>query len=293
MKKIACFAFLLTLSTQLFAETIVLPRQQSSSDTSFDYRVKLLKLALSKSKTPYEVTFSEELLTQGRAMRLLNKGKVDVVMAGPTQDREALYRAIHIPLMKGLLGHRVFIINKSKLATFEKLTRPEELQELNACQGLHWPDSDILDVNGFKVSRVLNFESMFSMVDEGNCDYFPRSIIEGYSEIEAYNKANPESNLVLFDNIILKYKFPLYYFTSRSNEKLAKTIEYGLLTAMKDGSFAKLMQEHTTTSHIYPLEQWNAKTFIELENPLLPFNTPINNESMWLDLKESSGQSQK
>ena len=68
---------------------------------------------------------------------------------------------------------------------FDQTSTLAELKKLSACQGMHWPDSDILEQAGFKVMRAVKFESMYEMLLAGRCDYFPRSVAEGYAEVES------------------------------------------------------------------------------------------------------------
>ena len=119
---------------------------------------------------------------------------------------------IRIPLFKGLLGYRVSLIHKSNYEKFVGIGK-KELQALIACQGQHWPDSDILEDNQFQVARVVRFDSMFKMLNQGRCDYFPRSIFEGYAELLSAQQLYPD--LMMFDEVILQYDFPMYYFVNQ------------------------------------------------------------------------------
>jgi len=134
--------------------------------------------------------------------------------------------------------------------------------------------------------RVLKFESMFTMVLNGRCDYFPRAITEGYSEIQAYAELSNSDELMVFDDIILKYKFPFYFFTSNENNTLASLLTIGLTKAVDDGSLLQLMENHPATKHLFPLSQWQNKQFFYLFNPLLSDNTPLDNRKLWLKLEK-------
>ncbi len=266
--------------------TITILPKQSTADTTHDYQVKIIELALKKNKIDnVTINFAETFASQGRAMRLLNPpAMLDLVAAGPTKDRDSLYHAIKIPLYMGLLGYRVLVIRKDRYQEFINIKHPNELKALIACQAYHWPDSDILEANGYKVLRVLKLESMFTLVRNGRCDYFPRSITEGYTEIKGYAKISHTDVLAVFDDIILKYKFPYYLFTGIDNKKLAAQLEFGLEQAIADDSLINLMKIHPATRHIFPISQWKDKRFFHLFNPLLPESTPIEKKYLWLNI---------
>jgi len=266
--------------------TITLLPKQSQVNTTHDYQVKMLNLAMEKSNNSnFQLKFTDEFASQGRGMRLLNQGTLDLIAVGPTKDREALYQAIKIPLYMGLLGYRVLVIRKDRYQEFADIRTPEQLKRMVACQAIHWPDSDILEANEYRVMRVLKFESMFTMVINGRCDYFPRAITEGYSEIKAFAEMAESDELMVFDDIILKYKFPFYFFTGKENKEIASMLTAGLTKAVTDGSLLNLMENHPATHHLFPLSQWQHKQFFYLFNPLLSQSTPLNNPDLWLKLE--------
>ncbi len=269
------------------AFSITLLPKQSAANTTHDYQIEMIELAMKNNNniTNYKINFTSEFTSQGRGMRLLKQGAIDVIAAGPTKDRAALYQAIKVPLYMGLLGYRVLVIRKDRYQEFADIRTPDELKKFIACQAIHWPDSDILEANEYRVMRVLKFESMFAMVINGRCDYFPRAITEGYSEIQAYAELSKSDELMVFDDIILKYKFPFYFFTSLENKPLANALTIGLTRAINDSSLLELMATHPVTKHLFPLSQWHNKQFFYLFNPLLPEDTPINNAKLWLKLE--------
>ncbi len=68
---------------------------------------------------------------------------------------------VEIPLVKGLLGYRVFIAHqdhKDKLGEIENI---DDLKEISLCQGAHWPDTDIMLAAGLNVMPNPVYENMF------------------------------------------------------------------------------------------------------------------------------------
>jgi hypothetical protein len=282
-------AFLVSsvLAFPTFSNTVKVLAPQSQEDVSHGYFIELLSLILTKSAPKYPATTVEVLgegeITHGRTLRLLSDNLIDVFWSGTNIQREKDLLPIRIPIFKGLLGYRVLLIHKSNHEKFIGITK-KELQSLIACQGEHWPDSDIFEDNHFQVARIARFDLMFKILNQRRCDYFPRSIFEGYAELISAQRLYP--NLMMFDDVILQYDFPMYYFVNRGNPALAAQIEYGFIQANSDGSLQELMSRHAVTKGLFPLSQWQNKKYIYLFNNYLPPLTPINDNNLWFRLYE-------
>ncbi len=75
-------------------------------------------------------------MQQGRAILSLMQGEhVDVVWTMTSRKREKQLLPIRIPLLKGLQGYRIFIINENDNEKFNKISTLEDLRELVAGQG--------------------------------------------------------------------------------------------------------------------------------------------------------------
>ncbi|WP_415905634.1 hypothetical protein ACMXYW_06470 [Neptuniibacter sp. QD48_55] len=256
---------------------------QSSYDVSHHYFTTLLQNILESTAAEYgpsQVVYSSQM-EQGRALYELTKGsKLDVYWAGTSISRERTLIPIRIPLLKGLLGFRASIIRAEDEEKFKAITSLEQLQELTACQGAHWPDSDILENAGMAVRRNPVYEHMFAELAEGRCDFFPRGIHEGGGEVAARLAIYP--NLKLFTDFVIYYPFPMYFFVSSKNPELAERISKGLEANIDSGSLDQHLQNHPVTSRLFPMKQWKDKQIFVLDNPLLPRNTPTENNRYWI-----------
>lgn len=283
----ALFVFFLScISLTLFAnekkvEVVRTVSAQSDTDTAHSYFTSLISLALNLSEPKFgeaQLVVSSEPMTQGRWFRLLDgSAYLDVVWAGASIARDVDYRLIPVDLLGGILGIRAVIIRKSDRHKFLAIKSREDLKGLTACQGQHWPDTAILEAAQLSVLTVNKFESNFLMLSKGRCDYFPRGIHEGYSEIEQYHMLNG-NDLVIFDDFLITYPFNMWFYVDKDNNALAERLTYGLEMAIANGSFLKLMQEHAVTSHLFPLKKWNNRTLIQLSNPL---HRPTDGASSW------------
>lgn len=289
IKKTLTFLLFIVFALNCRADDIRVLGKQSHEDTAHSYFLDLIQLALDKSSDKYplhKITILDmEHTTQKRTLNLLEKEYVDIFWVGTNKEREKKFIPIRIPLFFGLLGYRVSVIHQDNFEQFNAIiNEPEKLKSLTACQGQHWPDSNILQDNGFKVSRIARFDLMYKMINFKRCDYFPRAIFEGYSEIIAAQQQYP--NLIIFDDIVIHYPFAMYFFVHKSNQALAEQLEYGLELAIQDGSLNAFMKQHTISKYLFPLKQWRYKKYIHLENNYMSQDSLGIDKKYWLTLFE-------
>lgn len=273
------------------AEQLVrVPPQRTYEDQSHPYFVSLLRLALDKTPEYGSTTIkiTDFNVTQGRGLyALAHSNRLDVYWAGTNVQRETDLRPIRIPLVGGLLGYRVPVIRKDSVTTFSKVRTLDELKSFSAVQGMHWPDSDILELAGLRIIRMPSFDEMYTMLKLKRVDYFPRGINEVYAEI----RGTKDDTIVAYDSLLITYTLPMYFFTSRNNEALATRIETGLRRAITDGSFRKHLMTHPVTAKIFPLSQYDNAVVIHLDNPMLPPETPLHNATLWLHIgRDTTGE---
>jgi len=242
---------------------------QSDTDTAHLFFTDIIQLALDQSQDKYgpsQLVLSTIPMTQGRWFRMLkNSIYLDITWGGANKSREKNFTAIPIDLLGGILGVRALIIRKEDRIKFSNITSIEQLKTLTACQAEHWPDTTILKNAGLKVFEVNKFEINFKMLEKGHCDYFPRGIHEGYSEIEKY-QIMWGNKLVIFDGFLLVYPFNMWFYVDKKNHALASQMSFGLKQAIKDGSFKEKLESHPITSHLFPLNKWGGKKLFLLKN---------------------------
>jgi len=256
---------------------------QSAYDVSHHFFVTLLQEILNNTSEEYgrsQVVFTSQM-EQGRALfELTRSSRIDIYWAGTSIARERTLIPIRIPLLKGLLGFRASIIRAEDETKFENIASLAQLQNFTACQGEHWPDSDILENAGFSVKRNPVYEEMFQQLATGRCDFFPRGIHEGGGEVAARLAIYP--NLKWHSDFVIYYPFPMYFFVSDKNPELAERITKGLEQAIDSGALDEHLQTHPVTSRLFPIDQWRDKQVFVLDNPLLPRDTPIENNRYWI-----------
>jgi len=256
-------------------------RPESSTDQRHEYYISMLRLALKKTKDidgEFRLVATNTHMFQSRGLEQLKKNKsVDIIWSMTSKEREAELIPVRIPLLKGLLGHRIFIIRKGEESRFSRINTLVELKQLTAGQGSDWPDTQILKANGIKVLGSVNYNDLFEMLKYKRFDYFPRGVNEPWAEV----KAHPNSKLTVEKTLLLHYPAPIYFFVNKKNVNLAHRLERGLRIALKDGSFEQVFRHHPANREVFKLANIKIRKVFRLHNPLLPKETPLEEKGLW------------
>ena len=254
---------------------------EAKNDQRNHYYLGLLSMALEKTRdshSDFVLAVSHLKMQQGRALNELERGaNIDVVWSMSTQEREAKLLPIRIPLLKGLLGHRIFIIRKNDENRFLNISSTQQLKHLVAGQGHDWPDTRILRANGFPVMTSPSYEGLFDMLNHERFDYMPRGIQEPWNELATHKGLG----LMVEKSLLLKYRAPIYFFVNLKNKALAQRIEAGLNMAINDGSFDDYFYNCPSNKQVFKLAALEKRKVFELENPYLSVKTPIDDDRLW------------
>lgn len=277
-------AAILVLAAPISAEQIRIPVkvQATALEQPSDYFTTLLVMALEASKADNEeidIIFSARDYSQARWINMLQSDKGNFVIWTMTdKEREQQLRPIRIPLFKGLFGYRALLIRKQEQARFDQVKTKQDLAMLLGGQGTHWPDTLILQSNGLRLTTAETTESLFRMINAKRFDYFPRGISEAWFEL----LQRKETNLAVEQNMLLYYPTAIYFFVNKENEALAQRIEKGMEALIDNGKFDQFFYNHPRVS--LGLERLKNRRIIELKNPYLPVETPVNNPRYWISL---------
>jgi len=256
---------------------LLYPRPEINDDHRGGFPLRVLKLALSKAAVKYRLTPSSSVMDQERALRQMEipNGGVDIVWTMTSIEREKRFTPIRIPYDKGLVGWRLAIISQKDPQKFKSVVSVGDLEKFIACQGHDWPDTSILRENGLRVVADPNYKNLFQMITDGKADYFPRSVLEIWSELETH-----KSNGIMLDPyLVIHYQAAMYFFVSKTNQKLADEITKGLEKAIADQSFERLFQSEYAEK--LRKAKLSSRRQIQLKNPLLPPETPLNRKELW------------
>jgi len=159
----------------------------------------------------------------------------------------------------------------------ERTQTLKDFQKLWAGQGAHWPDTQILRTNGFKVVGSSRYKELFDMLKARRFDFFPRGLHEPWRELDDVK----DPTLIVEKKLVIHYPAPGYIFTAKENQKLADRIERGFRAAIKDGSFNKLFFNHPTIAKVLELAKLKERRIFRLKNPLLSPETLLDQKELW------------
>ena len=132
------------------------PTAVSKDDKRVEYVIGLLELALEKtlqSDGPFKMIPISGMNIIRAAHWLRKDEHVNVIWATPSLEREASLLPIRVPIRKGLLGYRVFLIRQQDAEKFSSIRTLDELRKLNVGQGQVWNDVKVFRANGFNVVK--------------------------------------------------------------------------------------------------------------------------------------------
>ncbi len=280
----AMFTFLPVSGSGFAEEPLVVkirPFREKEIDYTKEYKYQLLELVLSNTEAtdgPFQIDVAgEEDIAQSRVIELIDRGALTLIVTMTSREREEQLLPIRIPIFKGLYGYRIFIINRQDLDKFAGIKTEEELKALWAGQGHDWPDTKILQANGYNVATSPDYQGLFAMLQKGRFDYFPRAMSEPWREVEE----EMARDVVVEPSLLIQYHAPAYFFVSTQNTKLAERLERGLEMAIQDGSFDRLFNSHWYIQDTLKSANIQERTMFRLKNPLLTPETPLDRPELW------------
>lgn len=281
MKSLGIALALLVLPVVSLAELkVVYPAAESPQDTRFNDLQDILRTALEKTVDlygPYRMEPSPARMTSLRYSQELAAGRTpNIIWTSTSVERETALRPIRIPLRKGLLSYRLSLIRADRQERISQIENLADLRQLELAQGVGWGDIQIYEANGIRV-RTSNYESLFLLVEAGRVDMFPRGIGEIFDEFDARKDELP--HLAIERDLMLHYPWPYYFFVHNEDKELAERLETGLRRMIDDGSFDAIFQRYNAES--LARAQLAQRRVIELENHLLPPQTPLDDERLW------------
>lgn len=284
----ACWALLAGLCAPLPSAAtdshLVYPLTTFSIDSRYDYDWTVLRTALEKSSArfgsfemrPASASMSPQRISQELAQPA---GRINIFVRATDAELERVFLPIRIPVDKGLLGYRVFLVRHEDLPRFAAVRGVKDLRGLRAGLGKDWADVAILRAAGIEVVEGSTYDGLFSMLEAKRFDFFSRAADEAGREFAERGASQPQ--LALEPTLLLHYPLPRYFFVRRDaeGELLAKRIEAGLETMIRDGSLDALFQRYK--GKIIERGGLRRRRLIELRNPSLSPQTPLGRAELW------------
>lgn len=262
----------------------VYPRGATEDDPRNVFERALLTAALEATRAdygPFELTVTDKLYrTNSQRQLALMKGEITVLNQVTNPRLEVHMLPVRIPVTKGLLGYRTFIIRAEDADRFAAVKDLADLRAFTAGQGFDWEDVAVLDHAGLPVERVNSYMGLFDLLAKGRFDYFPRGVFETVAEMRTFGDEFP--SLAAEKTLCLQYPFAVYYFFRLGDVDKAGRVEAGLKALKASGRFDALFQEHF--GPVLEEARLQERTILRLENPDLPERFPLDVEGYWLGL---------
>ena len=284
-----CAAWLVTLTALAAPTTLIYPRSESASDSQYVYDYELLRQALEATLAthgPYELRQSTAPMNQARAADEIaaGSGLVNVFARSTTIEWEQRLLPVRIPIDKGLISYRVFLIRGAMQPRFAAVRSLDELRAFSVGSFVTWADTRILREGGFKVVTGDNYEGLFRMLVAERFDFFSRSADEAYREFDERKDLLPEMRVE--DTVLLHFPTTRLFFLQRSDEgqRLADRIEAGLNRMIKDGSFDAHFLRHKGA--LIQRAHLKTRRVFQIDNPVLSPETEATRKTrpeIWYD----------
>ena len=248
----------------------------------FAYEIGVLRLALKHAPGKHSlVIVPMPHANQKRIFQILktNPREINLFFSGFSAQREQDFLQIDIPITRGLLGHRIFIIQQENEKLLTELRTLEELREfLIIGSGNGWPDTDIFRHNGFTVMTG-RYENLWQMLSRGRYHAFNRGIHEAYVEIRQRNSDHPE--LMIDRSLMIVYPLDYFFYLNKDYKSMGAILQKGLENAYASGAFLSHFNEHPMIQEVIRAAQPAFRRTYRLENPLMTERIRAIPKSYW------------
>ncbi|MBL1377023.1 hypothetical protein [Zobellella iuensis] len=254
--------------------------QPEQAPPHHDYYRQVLTLALEKSGEPFTINPVPLNESQFRIAQMLFRGTpVNLAWMGTSSEYEQKLLPVRVPLMRGLSGFRVLIINQSRQQEFSLVQSLAELAAFTGVQGIGWSDIEVLKGAGLNISAARRVTILDMLNRNQHVDYYPRSPVEAFGELAAQGQDYPQ--LMIEPRLLLHYPFAVYFFVSPEAPRLAEALQRGLERAYSDGSFMALFERHPLIRTSLQQLQLEQRLRLELVNPDLTEATRALPDHYW------------
>lgn len=246
--------------------------KESAGDTRYEYHWRVLRAALDATTPqwgPYELReapFMNE--TRQIAEMAKTSGDINTMALDTTVELEEKLLPVRLPVDKGLLGYRVFLIRKESQAAFSQVRNLEQLRQFTIGQGADWSDTRLLRRAGFQVVTGYTYEGLFGMLHYRRFDAFSRGAVEVLGEMRAFGPQFPDMQVE--ESLLLYYPMPVYFWFSRdkAGQQRAQRVEQGMRAILANGVLDKLFKaEFEGLERALRLRE---RHLLRIDNPLLP-----------------------
>lgn len=256
---------------------------ESRDDTRYEYHWGVLRAALAATESswgPFELRAAAPMNESRQIEEMLKaEGLLDTMVHDTTAELERGLLPVRIPIDRGLLGYRVFLIRAADRARFSAIRDLAGLRGLRIGQGADWSDVEVLRAAGLQVVCGSSYEGLFDMLQAGRFEAFCRGVTEVEGELARFGPAHP--NLVIEPGLLLYDPMPVYFWfrNDGAGRAQARRVEEGLRRLMASGRFEQLFRARF--GHLIEGLDLGRRRLIRIGNPVLPPGQPLDREGLW------------
>ena len=238
------------------------------------YHIDVMRAALRVTEDDYGAVTLERHpfpMPQGRQILTLLRGESDIMWSVTTDELEQQLLPVRFPLLQGLGGHRIFVINKNKQNAFGPGQTLDGIKLMTSVQGSDWPDTKILQYHGFTVASISWsdwYTTMYRSLEEGIIDYFPRNVVEVYRDLSYHNS----DKLTIEQNHLIIYPGYEYFFVAPHAPELQQRLQDGLTRLLKSGELAKIFNRYPEHRKAWDMVKKGKRVVHLLESNVLSYS---------------------
>lgn len=260
---------------------LVIPLQEPTKLVHNQFFLTILPEILAITEPEYgpcSLSFYSRPLSSARVEAYIRQNKeLSLNWASAFSKRDEKLHSIKIPLLKGLMGHRIMIVQEKDKDLLADVKTIDDLKAFTFGLGPAWPDNYILTANGFDTTTADHYDLLFKMLAAGRYDLLSRGYNEAIPELELHKS----KGLTIDEHLVLVYPLPVYFYVSPDNEELAARIELGLTRMMESGRFDALFYADLDVSRALKELNYEKRTKLVLCNPYVPEGAQLENAELW------------
>ncbi len=256
---------------------------ETADDRRYDYHWRVLRAALEATREKYGAYILEPGLPMSEKLQVVEmqraRGVLNTMVLDATVALEETLQPVKIPVDKGLLGYRVFLIPAELQSRFSSVQSFEQLRQFSFGQQREWSDVAIYKAAGLEVVTGSSYEGLFRMLMLGRFDAFGRGVTEVSGELEHWRKDYPQ--MAIENELLLYYPLPVYFWFPRNEEgsRHAQRVEEGMRAIVANGTLDRLFtEEYAATIKKLGLDR---RRVFRIGNPQLPPGQPFDNKAYW------------
>jgi hypothetical protein len=231
---------LLMISFISNAEDIIYIKSKGN-DIYKKYPKKLLTRVLEVTEKEYGefnlVESENDMKRKRRLLELIQGERLHVSTQATSADWEEQAIPIYIPIQKGILGYRVFVLKKEDADLFANISTKRDLKKIPTGSGATWSITKIFQDYGFNIVTGGRAERLYKMLKADRFKAYSRGIEELQGELKG------KGDVVVDKHIAIYTELPRYFFVSPTKPRLAQRIEKGLQVLVDSGEFERLFNE--------------------------------------------------